>query len=59
MLANVTLHNGDIIDVSVPGAPTVTGRDRSMLDLSEGPSYGWARCRSVNVNLPKRMRDSR
>lgn len=25
MLANVTLHNGDIIDVSVPGAPTVTG----------------------------------
>jgi POTRA domain, FtsQ-type len=25
MLANVALHNGDIIDVSVPGAPTVTG----------------------------------
>ena len=25
MLANVTLHTGDIIDVSVPGAPTVTG----------------------------------
>jgi len=25
MLANVTLHNGDIIDVSVPQAPTVTG----------------------------------
>ena len=25
MLANVTLHNGDVIDVSVPGAPTVTG----------------------------------
>ncbi len=25
MLANVTLHDGDIIDVSVPGAPTVTG----------------------------------
>jgi hypothetical protein len=25
MLANVPLHNGDIIDVSVPQAPTVTG----------------------------------
>jgi hypothetical protein len=30
-----------------------------MLDLLEGPSYGGHRCRSVNVNLPKRMRDSR
>ena len=25
MLASATLHDGDIIDVSVPGAPTVTG----------------------------------
>ena len=25
ILANVTLHNGDVIDVSVPGAPTVSG----------------------------------
>ena len=25
MLANVPLHDGDTIDVSVPGAPTVSG----------------------------------
>jgi hypothetical protein len=25
MLAGATLHDGDVIDVSVPGAPTVTG----------------------------------
>ena len=25
MLAAATLHNGDVVDVSVPGAPTVTG----------------------------------
>jgi len=25
ILAHATLHNGDIIDVSVPKAPTVTG----------------------------------
>src|ERR1035437_5048850 len=30
-----------------------------MLDRQERPSYGGLRCRSVNVNLPKRMRDSR
>jgi Na+/H+ antiporter NhaC len=25
MLAGATLHDGDVVDVSVPGAPTVTG----------------------------------
>ena len=58
LLAGATLHNGDVIDVSVPRCPdgdrTVTA---TMLDLPEHPPYGGATLPHCERQPSHRFRD--
>ena len=57
ILAGGTLHDGDVIDVSVPDAATVSVADVGCLTGPNAHRMVGSRCRTVNVNLPQRFRD--